>query len=115
MKTEPLPPHHTRGIDVITLFAPLSWVSGEFEQSVEEWRSPDRAILVVLPKRFDDETVDRLRSAGADMCVVAPTSEELFTHVERARRRHRKACPARTSSDDRLDALWRTRRSAPSF
>lgn len=115
MKIEPLPPQHSRGIEVITLFAPLNCPSEEFEQSVEEWRSTDRAILVVLPNKVDDETVDRLRSAGADLCVVAPTSEELFTHVERARRRHRKACPARTSSDDRLDALWRTRRPAPSF
>jgi hypothetical protein len=43
------------------------------------------------------------------MCVVAPTPEELFTHVERARRRHRRACSARTSSDEQLDAFWRAR------
>jgi uncharacterized damage-inducible protein DinB len=109
MKTEPLPLDHRRGIDVITLFAPHDFPNEEFERSVEEWKSTDRAILVVLPRRVDAEWLDRLRSAGADLCVVAPTPAELFTHVERARRRHRGACTVRTSSDERLDALWRAR------
>jgi hypothetical protein len=113
MRTNPLPPHHHRDIDVITLFAPQHFPNDDFEHSVEEWESVDRAILVVLPRRVDDEWLDRLRSAGADLCVVAPTPDELFTHVERARRRHRRACATRTISDDRLDALWRERRRAP--
>ena len=110
MKLEPLPLDHSRGIDVITLFAPHDFPNEEFECSVEEWKSPDRAILVVLPRRVDDDWLDRLRSAGADLCVVAPTPDELFTHVERARRRHRRTHTARASSDERLDELWRTRR-----
>jgi hypothetical protein len=110
MKIEPLPLNHSRGIDVITLFAPHDFPNEDFERSVEEWKSADRAILVVLPDRVDDEWLDRLRSAGADLCVVAPTPEELFTHVERARRRHRSTRTGGTTNDERLDALWRTRR-----
>jgi hypothetical protein len=114
MRIDPLPAQHRRDIDVITLFAPPDFPNEEFERSVEEWKSTDRAILVVLPARVDDDSLDRLRSAGADLCVVAPTPEELFTHVERARRRHRRACTARTISDEQLDTLWRARRAGRS-
>jgi hypothetical protein len=54
MKIEALPLDHGRGIDVITLFAPHDSPNDEFAQSVAEWKSTDRAILVVLPRRVDE-------------------------------------------------------------
>jgi len=112
MQTAPRPAPERTNIDVVTLFAPPSLPDPDFEGSVTEWSAPDRAVLVVLPFGVDDDLLARLHVAGADLCVVAPTPAELFSHVERARRRHRRACRVRTAGDERLDALWRER-SAP--
>jgi hypothetical protein len=102
--------HQDHGdIDVITLFAPRSLPDADFERSVAEWSSQDRAILVVLPYGLDGSSLDRLHIAGADLCVVAPTPKELFWHVERARGRHRRIRTGRTIRDEQLDALWRER------
>ena len=108
-------------IDVVTLFAPRAGPRGEFERSVAEWKAPDRAVLVVVCSGVvDTDMLERLAAAGADLCVVAPTADELFRHVERARRLHR--CAARRAAppdrhgqrhgiaeDDVLDAYWRDR------
>ena len=100
-------------IDVVTLFAPGSLPDAEFEGSVAEWSSHARAVLVVLPYRFDESSLDRLHIAGADLCVVAPTPNDLCAHVERARRRHRTMHTGRTIRDEQLDALWRERVPVP--
>jgi hypothetical protein len=89
MNTETLPLVDGDGVDVVTLFAPRDLSRDDFEQSVAEWTSPHRAVLVVLQCDIGADALARLASAGADLCVVAPTSTELFTHVERARRNHR--------------------------
>ena len=113
MQTQPRPPQERPNIDVVTLFAPRILPDAEFERSVAEWSAHDRAILVVLHSSPDETDLDRLHRAGADLCVVAPTPGELFSHVERARRRHRRVCTGRTRSDERLDALWRERSMTP--
>jgi len=100
-------------IDVITLFAPRRLPDADFERSVAEWSSQDRAILVVLTSGLDDSSLDRLHIAGADLCVVAPPPQELFRHVERARGRHRRIRTGRTIRDEQLDALWRERFDIP--
>ena len=102
------------------LFAPRTGPDDEFECSVAEWSALERAVLVVLPNVVDDDIVERLESAGADLCTVAPTPEELFTDVERARCLHRRTLLATTTherthlhrhpaDDDPFDTLWRER------
>jgi hypothetical protein len=77
-------------------------------------------VLVVLPNAVDVDIVERLESAGADLCTVAPTPEELFTDVERARCLHRRTLLATTTherthlhrhpaDDDSFDTFWRER------
>ena len=110
MQTEPRPAHEDTNVDVVILYAPRHLPDADFEESVAEWSAHGRAILVVLPRGLDEGTLDPLYVAGADLCVVAPTPAELFTHVECARRRHRKVHPARTPRDQQLDAFWATRR-----
>jgi hypothetical protein len=92
-------PMNAEPIDVITLFARAGapddelandeLANDELEREIAEWRALGRAVLVVLLHPTDRETIERLTAAGADLCVVAPTAHELFSHVERARRRHR--------------------------
>ncbi len=113
MKRELRLSHDDGHIDVVTLFAPRSLSDDDFECSVAEWSSPDRAVLVVLPYGLDDRSLDRLHGAGADLCVVMPTPKELVAHVERARGRHRRLRNARTIQDEHLDALWRARVPVP--
>ena len=106
---------------MVVVFAPGSALSGEFEQHVAAMTASGRAaVLVVFTSVADTATIDRFTRAGADLCVVAPTPEELFAAVERARVRHRAHAtePATTregasSADDAvLDALWRKRSGA---
>ena len=109
MKREPHLPQDHGDIDVIALYAPRSLPDADFERSIAEWSARDRAVLVVLPYGLDDSSLERLHIAGADLCVVAPTPKELFTHVERARGRHTRVRTGRTIRDEQLDALWRER------
>jgi hypothetical protein len=106
MNIELGPQQPSEAIDVVMLFAPRVPPRDQFEHSVAEWRSAGRAVLVVLPCSVDADGLQRLVAAGADLCVVAPTSAELFSHVERARCLHRRASHR---DDEVLDTFWRTR------
>jgi hypothetical protein len=80
--------------------------SYEFLDAIAQMRAGgDAAILVVFPRTVEPEVFARAEGAGASHCVVAPTSADLFRHIERARTRRRHPTP----TDDPLDALWRTR------
>jgi len=109
MERDPRLPQDHGDIDVITLYAPRTLPDADFDRRIAEWSSQDRAILVVLPYVLDDSSLERLHIAGADLCVVAPTTKELVTHVERARGRHTRVRTGRTIRDEQLDALWRER------
>jgi hypothetical protein len=120
MKTEPQVASRGDDIDVMILFAPRTGPDDEFECAVAEWSRVERATLVVLPNAVDVDILERLESAGADLCTVAPTPEELFTNVERARCLHRRTrlatethdrtnLPRHGAYDDPFDAFWRER------
>ena len=80
-----------RALNVILLFAPDNAGGSQFERLVAEWSSLGHAVLVVFPRAVATATLQRLALAGADLCVVAPTPAQLFSHVEQARRLHRRA------------------------
>jgi hypothetical protein len=105
--------------DVIVLIAPSSTSCEQLLRTIAELKSGGRAaVLVVFPHLADTETVTRASTAGADLCVVAPTSGDLFSCIERARAVHRLASRDGTAStrhqncrrsDEVLDTLWRKR------
>lgn len=94
-------------MDVVVLVVPdHGGLSHDFVDAIAEMRGHgDAAVLVVFPRVVDDEVIQRAEAAGASHCVVAPTADDLFKHIDRARalRRHVVA------EDDPLDALWRAR------
>jgi hypothetical protein len=96
-----------RPIDVVVLVAPdQPGLSQQFVDALTTMKTRGAAaVLVVFPTVVDAEILQRASNAGADHCVVAPSSRDLFAHIERARslRRHSDA------EDDPLDAFWRTR------
>ena len=98
-------------IDVVVLVVPdhglaPGGLAQEFLGAIAQMRTRgDAAILVVFPSAVEPEVFARAEGAGASHCVVAPTSADLFRHIERARTLRRQS----TSVDDPLDALWRTR------
>jgi hypothetical protein len=107
-------------IDVIVLIAPARSTSyDQFLRTIAELKAGGRAaVLVVLPQLADAETLQRVATAGADVCVVAPTSDDLFPFIERARSVHRDASRNANAStrrqncrrnDELLDTLWRKR------
>jgi hypothetical protein len=83
----------------------------DFLEAIAAMRSRgDAAVLVVFPRAVDPEVIARAVGAGASHCVVAPTSADLFRHIERARALRRHAATAESPSDrDPLDSFWRTR------
>jgi hypothetical protein len=86
-------------------------LSADFLEAIAEMRARgDAAVLVVFPRAVDPEVIASAEGAGASHCVVAPTSADLFRHIERARalRRHA-AAEANPLDADPLDSLWRTR------
>jgi hypothetical protein len=106
--------------DVIVLMAPPRSTSCEqLLRTIAELKSGGRAaVLVVFPHLADTETFARASTAGADLCVVAPTSGALFSCIERARSAYRLAARDGTErtrrlncrrSDEVLDTLWRKR------
>ncbi len=106
--------------DVIVLIAPSPGTScDQLLRTITELKAGGRAaVLVVFPRLADTEAVVRAWAAGADLCAVAPTSEELFRCMERARSVHRLASRDGTPSarpqncrrsDELLDTLWRKR------
>ena len=94
-------------IDVVVLVAPdQGGLSQQFVDALATMKAQGAAaVLVVFPRFVDAEILQRASNAGADHCVVAPSSRELFSHIERARslRRHADA------GDDPLDTFWRAR------
>ncbi len=82
-------------MDVVVLVVPdhgpRRGLSADFLEAIAEMRARgDAAVLVVFPRAVDPEVIARAEGAGASHCVVAPTSADLFRHIERARalRRH---------------------------
>lgn len=107
-------------VDVIVLIAPSPSTSpGQFMRTIADLKSDGRtAVLVVFPHLADIETLARASTAGADLCVVAPTSGDVAHYIERARSAHRRASRNGTAStrrqngrrrDELLDTLWRKR------
>jgi hypothetical protein len=99
-------------IDVVVLVVPdrvglaHEGLSHEFVDAIAEMRMRgDAAVLVVFPRAVDADVIARAEAAGASHCVVAPSSDDLFRHIERARTLRRHAIV----EDDPLDTLWRTR------
>ncbi|MDQ1511645.1 MAG: hypothetical protein QOG50_3489 [Actinomycetota bacterium] len=107
-------------IDVIVLVAPSPSTSpGQFMRTIADLKSDGRAaVLVVFPHLADTETLARASTAGADLCVVAPTADDVVPYIERARSEHRVASRNGIAStrrqngrrrDELLDTLWRKR------
>jgi hypothetical protein len=94
-------------MDVVVLVVPdHGGLTHEFVDAIAQMRDRgDAAVLVVFPRVVDADVIRRAEEAGASHCVVAPTSDDLFKHIERARALRRRA----TADDDPLDALWRAR------
>jgi hypothetical protein len=94
-------------MDVVVLVVPdTGGLTHEFVDAIAEMRGRgDAAVLVVFPRVVDAEVIQRAEAAGASHCVVAPTSDDLFKHIERARALRRHA----VAENDPLDALWRAR------
>jgi hypothetical protein len=94
-------------MDVVVLVVPdHGGLTHEFVDAIAEIRERgDAAVLVVFPGAVDADIVRRAEAAGASHCVVAPSSDDLFRHIERARALRRVS----DAEDDPLDALWRTR------
>jgi hypothetical protein len=98
-------------MDVVVLVVPdhglaPGGLSYEFLDAIAQMRARgDAAILVVFPRTVEPEVFARAEGAGASHCVVAPTSVDVFRHIERARTLRRHPTP----TDESLDALWRTR------
>jgi hypothetical protein len=94
-------------VDVVVLVAPdQDGLSQQFVDALAAMKTQGAAaVLVVYPRFVDAETLRRASNAGADHCVVAPSSRELFSHIERARSLRRQA----DAGDDPLDTFWRAR------
>ncbi len=96
-------------IDVVVLVAPDGGtLSDDFVAAIARMKARGAAaVLVVFPRPVDVEVVHRAEAAGASNCVIAPSSSELFGHIERTRalRRHE-------ADDDPLDVYWRSRSRA---
>ncbi|MDP9332420.1 MAG: hypothetical protein M3Q30_03785 [Actinomycetota bacterium] len=103
----PAPDSIDEPVDVIVLVAPdRADLSSQFVDTLSEMKARgSAAVLVVFPRVVDAEILQRATDAGATHCVVAPSSGELFAHIERARSLRRYAA----AEDDRLDTFWRTR------
>lgn len=106
---EPLDP-----LDVVVLVVPENASPARIVDVIAEAAARDHAaILVVLPRGADAQTVRRVAAAGANHCAIAPPSTEVFAHMQQARadarhRRRERRGGARIE-DDPLDALWRSR------
>ena len=95
-------------MDVVVLVAPDQvGLSQQFVDAIAQMKTRGAAaVLVVFPSVVDAETLQLVTDAGANHCVVAPTSGELFGHIERARSIRRQVV---ATEDDPLDIFWRTR------
>jgi hypothetical protein len=102
---EPIDEPDAEPLDVVVLVVPDGDTPARLVDAITEiTRNGTAAVLVVFPKGGDTETLRRIAAAGANY-ASAPTSSEMFGHMQRARAdaRHRR------SGDDPLDTLWRSR------
>ena len=102
----PIPEHPADPLDVVVLVVPENASATRLVDVIAEMSARHgAAVLVVFPAGVDTQTVRRFAAAGANHCVVAPRSTELYAHMQRARAdaRHRRG------EDDPLDAFWRAR------
>lgn len=98
-------------MDVVVLVVPdQRGLSREFVDAIADVRRRgDAAVLVVFPRLVDPDVILEAEAAGASHCVVAPTSDDLFKHIERARALRRRAVMEADPLDRTLDTLWRAR------
>lgn len=98
-------------MDVVVLVVPdQRGLSREFVDAIAAVRRRgDAAVLVVFPSVVDAEVIMQPGAAGATHCVVAPTSDDIFKHIERARVLRRRAVMEADPLDRTLDTLWRSR------
>lgn len=98
-------------MDVVVLVVPdQRSLSHEFVDAIADVRRRgDAAVLVVFPRVVDAGVILEAQAAGASHCVIAPSSEDLFKHIERARALRRRAVMEADPLDHTLDTLWRAR------
>jgi len=96
-------------LDVVVLVVPENASPIAIVDVIARASGRDTAILVVLPRGFDEDARREIVAAGANHCAVAPSSAELFAHMQRARAEARHRRIDRRIDDDPLDALWRNR------
>jgi hypothetical protein len=102
---KPIDESHAEPHDVVVLVVPDGDAPARLVDAITEiTRNGTAAVLVVFPNGGDAETLRRVAAAGANY-ASAPSSTELFGHMQRARAdaRHRR------STEDPLDTLWRSR------
>jgi hypothetical protein len=111
--SNPVPDGPPDPFDVVVLVVPENASPARIIDVIAEASSRDHtAVLVVLPRGTDLPTMERIVAAGANHCAIAPSSNELFAHMQRARAdaRHRRTGDrGDPRDDDLLDALWRNR------
>jgi hypothetical protein len=103
---DPVPEPPADPLDVVVLVVPENVSTTRLVDVIAEMSARHgAAVLAVFPPGVDARTVRQIAAAGADHCVVAPRSTELFAHMQRARAdaRHRRG------EVDPLDAFWRSR------
>jgi hypothetical protein len=120
----PVPAEPADPLDVMVLVVPENASPARILDVIAQASTRDHtAILVVLPRGTDSQTLRRITAAGANHCAIAPAASDLFAHMQQARAdpRHRRIDHLRAdhgradprldgrSSDELLDALWRSR------
>jgi hypothetical protein len=114
MLTEPAANPLTDGpadpLDVVVLVVPENASPARIIEVIAEASTHDHtAVLVVLPGGADPRTQRRIMAAGANHCAIAPTSSELFAHMQQARADARRRRSGDSPDADPLDVLWRRR------
>jgi hypothetical protein len=110
----PVPDGPPDPFDVVVLVVPENASPARIIDVIAEASNRDHtAVLVVVPRGTDAETIHRLAAAGANHCTIAPPSTELFAHMQRARADARHRRTGSHTTDDLLDALWRNRAARP--
>jgi len=98
-------------LDVVVLVVPENASPARIIDVIAQASARDHtAVLVVLQRGTDAQTLRRITAAGANHCAIAPPSSEVFAHMQHARAdaRHRRR-EEHPADDDPLDALWRSR------
>src|SRR5262245_9273553 len=97
-------------LDVVVLVVPENASPTRVIDVIAQASTSDHtAVLVVLPLGTDPQLRRGIMAAGANHCAIAPPSDELFAHMERARADARHRRNDDTARDDPLDVFWRSR------